>query len=305
MRDATHLRTPTDARAPYEPADAAASLAELVAGPPQSGRVLAALRAAVYLAPDDGRVIAIEASDGIGLPNALRLRRPAAGLDLETIAADASVTIGAGRVAVGDRVVAVERWGDARQSLAGVDAEVLEGRLEELDALLADVDPLGEPLGARTSALAAASDRLDAAAMVAAAADLVGLGGGLTPSGDDILCGLLGGGRTFAAAMGLAHVDDTLHDLGGALIPSAAERTTALSAALLWHAARGELARPAAALLRALVGRTPLTPAVTAMLAVGHSSGRDLTIGIAMGARAVLSNRPVANDPGPTTGARP
>src|SRR5260370_13795935 len=65
----------------------------------------------------------------------------------------------------------------------------------------------------------------------AAASLLVGSGPGLTPSGDDVLAGFLVG----AAAFGLdvAALREAVADL-------APGRTTALSAALLWHAVRGE-----------------------------------------------------------------
>jgi hypothetical protein len=271
-------------------ADAAASLAAVVAGPPRPARILATFPTAVYLAPDEGRVIAVEASDGVGLPNALRLRAPSTGLALETVDEDAPAEVGGSRVVIGDREIAVDRWVDLRHRAGDLDPDALRAGLDGLDAELAAHDqPLDDDLAARVAALETAVAGRDDAAMLAAARDLVGFGTGLTPSGDDVLCGLLAAGRAFAPALGDDDLDAALHRLGGALHPDAAGRTTALSAALLWHAARAEPARPADHLLRALAGRTPLAPAARALLAVGHSSGRDLAVGIALGTSAALA----------------
>src|SRR5262249_13546495 len=60
--------------------------------------------------------------------------------------------------------------------------------------------------------------------------DLLGRGPGLTPAGDDVLAGLLAGRAAYGPD------DRALADDICALAPS---RTTALSAALLRHAARG------------------------------------------------------------------
>lgn len=99
------------------------------------------------------------------------------------------------------------------------------------------------------------------------AVDLEGLAGrgpGLTPAGDDVLAGYVAGlvlfhGRSAEAQQLAARV---------------APRTTALSATLLGHAARGELPEPAHALLE----RGDVVP----LLAWGRSSGRCLALGLAL-----------------------
>lgn len=286
------------------PADAGASLADVLAGPRRAARVLAAFPTAVYLAPEGGRVLALEAADGVGLPNALRLRRPAEWLGLAGVDTDAPATVGGGEVRLDALVVTVDRWVEHTYRPAGVDVLVLTRRLDALDERLTTrAEPLGSHLAGRVDALAAAVGRGDHDTVAAAGRALVGLGGGLTPSGDDVLCGLISAGRTLAAALGAGDLDRALHRVGGALLADAGERTTALSAALLWHAARGELARPARGLLRALLGRTPLDPALDALLAVGHSSGRDLAVGVRLGARAALAATTAAGTatPAPAT----
>lgn len=268
-------------------ADAGATLRELVAGPVRRARVVGAFATAVYLAPEDRRIIGVEALDGIGLPNALRLRRPASGLELATVTPDVPASVGDGRVRIGGLTVTVDQWVDHTYRPAGVDVTVLRDRLEQLDAALVGgplPDGLIGPLGELRAALHGPPD----GALADAARGLVGLGEGLTPSGDDILCGLLSAGRTLAAPLGAHAARARLDRVAAAVLRDAAQRTTALSAALLWHADRGELAEPARGLARALLGRTRLAPALDALLSVGHSSGRDLALGMALGVRTVL-----------------
>jgi len=99
-------------------------------------------------------------------------------------------------------------------------------------------------------------------------ASLVGRGDGLTPYGDDVLCGWLAVHR--AAGVATPAVDAAVLALAG--------RTTLLSATLLDCAAHGEVIPEFAAWLGAL--GTPAEEALTARLAgVGHTSGRGLLEG--------------------------
>jgi hypothetical protein len=113
-------------------------------------------------------------------------------------------------------------------------------------------------------------------------ADLVGRGDGLTPYGDDVLCGWLALHRALGVAT--PGVDDAVR--------WALPRTTTLSATLLECALAGEVADPVGAYLRALA--TPAEPAARAALeTLGHSSGRGLAHGIDL-ARADLSEQVAA-----------
>lgn len=97
---------------------------------------------------------------------------------------------------------------------------------------------------------------------------LVGSGPGLTPYGDDVLCGWLAVHR--AVGVATPALDTTVRRL--------LERTTLLSATLLDCALRGEVVPQFAAWLRAL--DTPLEPSAAAALhAVGGSSGAGLVEG--------------------------
>jgi hypothetical protein len=122
------------------------------------------------------------------------------------------------------------------------------------------------PVAERVDALAGAvrPHRIDVVTML-------GDGPGLTPSGDDVLAGYLLGCRAF----GLDATEVCDYVLG-----AAAQRTTALSAALLCQAVAGWCVPEAAALIRALGGSGPLPAALRRLQAVGSSSGTALAAGI-------------------------
>jgi hypothetical protein len=102
---------------------------------------------------------------------------------------------------------------------------------------------------------------------------LVGRGDGLTPYGDDVLCGWLAVHR--AAGIETPEVDETVR----ALLP----RTTLLSATLLDCAMHGEVIPEFAAYLSAL-GTADEAFLADQLAEVGHTSGR----GLLQGARSAL-----------------
>jgi hypothetical protein len=112
----------------------------------------------------------------------------------------------------------------------------------------------------------------DLAQLQQGAAQLAGLGGGLTPGGDDFLCG------TMLWAW-LAHPRPGF--LCRALAESAAPLTTTLSAAFLWAAAQGECRAAWHALLDALArgDDVGLARATQDVLRHGATSGADTLAG--------------------------
>lgn len=104
---------------------------------------------------------------------------------------------------------------------------------------------------------------------------LVGRGDGLTPYGDDVLCGWLAVHR--AAGVETPSVDATVRSL--------LSRTTLLSATLLDCAMHGEVIPEFAAYLTAL-GTPDEAGRADALAAVGHTSGR----GLLEGARSALDS---------------
>ena len=120
------------------------------------------------------------------------------------------------------------------------------------------------------------------------ATGLMGLGPGLTPSGDDVLCGLIAG----LSVLGHRSVhqrercDGAVAVLATCIAREAPRRTTSLSATLLQCAVRGVVAEPLLQVLGTVGSGNRLT-GVDEVLMLGHSSGSDMLTGALM-ACAVL-----------------
>jgi hypothetical protein len=118
---------------------------------------------------------------------------------------------------------------------------------------------------------------------------LVGLGAGLTPAGDDFLCGFMAAAN--AGAPGAAEPGEELF----AQLRDAAEsnlgRTGGLSACLIRCAMRGFWPGPLVDLAVALVGdlEREASGALAALCQLGHSSGADLATGFLFGLETVIA----------------
>lgn len=114
--------------------------------------------------------------------------------------------------------------------------------------------------------------------------ELVGLGGGLTPAGDDFLVGCLAFLHRYGPERDLEVLWDALYEKR--------RRTTALSQAFLVRATEGEFSAPVLALFAAVEkGAQEDIMACTARLcAVGHTSGSDLLGGILYAAKRFGAN---------------
>ena len=136
---------------------------------------------------------------------------------------------------------------------------------------------LGERLAGAARELGSAVRARDAAPAGRAAARLVGLGTGLTPSGDDFLCGLLAGYRfsqvnlRFATTMKMELV--FLNSEGNNLI----------SNSFLRASYEGKVNAKVRRLMLALGrrDRMELAAAAKAALESGHTSGADFCAGLA------------------------
>ncbi len=137
----------------------------------------------------------------------------------------------------------------------------------------------------RVRALAAAYRTDDAGGVLRASRTLLGLGGGLTPSGDDLAGGALFG-RLLVAA------DAELWRAVGATLATEAERAShVISAALLADLASGASFAPLHAVADALA-RGDVDAALEAarvLAALGHSSGWDMLAGLVIGTTGRLS----------------
>lgn len=337
------------------PAVASLALRPVLTGPPRAVRELVRFSQALYLevvgptpdadpdtAPGIGPhadpgtapvpVLAVLGADAVAVPGGLQLTT-----DLDHWA-DGPVTgtIGDGRLVVAGRHLVVHRWWDPVPRLRPSTRPALHDRGARAASLVPAVPGTtggGWPTGTSEPSLAAAFERVLAAlsdgddrAAATAASALLGRGPGLTPSGDDLLAGLLASVPPLAAALTTPAPDGPV-DAGtpvgvadparptsvGAADPArlaaaarrlavtvatrAPGRTTTVSAELLRHAATGAVARPVLRLLRALTGHGALEPAVAGLLAVGSSSGHDLYAGVLGAVRLLTGGIP----PHPTT----
>jgi Protein of unknown function (DUF2877) len=303
-------------------------LRPVLAGPPRPAQCLGVARGALYLRiAEPPGVLALLCQDAVRLPCGLVLPVTSAELPLTSLApadpAPAQAAVKAAGFVVGDHAVrwtgpagpvvvrAVREWAPARTAAGRVTASALaavrselglgaspptEGERDHLDRWKFTVaratanylswhEFIGADPGIDARLLAglpaAAGDR---EASVAAAARLLGRGAGLTPTGDDLLAGFLVGATAFGIdAAALRH----------AIAVLAPARTTALSAALLWHAARGECIDELAAVGVVLTSQRLLRPeqagrAVGRLMSVGHTSGAAMALGLVTAAEGAL-----------------
>lgn len=137
--------------------------------------------------------------------------------------------------------------------------------------------------------IAAACDRDDAEGAAAAAEPLLGLGPGLTPSGDDFVGGVLFA-RHAVALPGAAWTD-----AGAAIVARARSRTHPISAALLEDLATGEGHEPLHNLVESLArGAIEETwRAVQQLGRLGGSSGWDMLTGVLVGLAGTAALSPL------------
>lgn len=117
------------------------------------------------------------------------------------------------------------------------------------------------------------------------AREMLGLGPGLTPSGDDFLAGL-------CLSFTIPHLPlSSWRDLGIMLACDANVYTGEISCWELDHAVRGYPRRQVESFLRSLFGteRQPLSPQVEQLVATGATSGTDFLTGLLAGLELALN----------------
>ncbi len=259
----------------------------------RSARVIAVFPSAVYLELRDAaepRVIALVCSDALRLPNSVlvapgRRDQPFAG-----IREGDEALVGDGCIEVTSAVrfrMRVRRWWSPTPQLPPIPLGRLAQGVRDLTSY-AEEGGFGLSGHPGPYMLADRCAAGDLANTVDAAERIVGLGPGLTPSGDDILAGLLVSLRLLGAAAPGGDAAVWMADwIGAAVTADASTRTTALAATLLHCAALGQAGPEVGAVLQALTGREALTPAVRRLLGCGHTSGADLLWGVLAGCQAV------------------
>jgi len=114
-------------------------------------------------------------------------------------------------------------------------------------------------------------------------AGLIGLGLGLTPSGDDLLVGFLAGLR--CAAGGDEERRSFLSHLGR-IVMRLSRWTTDISRTYLYHATHGQFSRPLELLTESIANSVEshyLLSAAKAVMDIGHSSGMETLTGLLIG----------------------
>jgi Protein of unknown function (DUF2877) len=243
-------------------------LLPVVTGPPISGRLLGASPAGLYVCfdrtdrPTEGPVvIALLPTSSVRLPVAMVTSEP-----LPVVHPDDAIVVGDGALHVGPHVWRTLRWFDPHPSgYHQPRPSALAQAAETLWNL--DDSEVGLPaVRAWDAATALANGDPEPCR------DLLGAGPGLTPAGDDVVAGAM-------AACALSGQGPHQHELE-MLVVRARIATTALSAALLSCAARGQVVPEAAELLRVLGSSAAIAPALNRLRSVGSTSGTALAIGL-------------------------
>ena len=125
----------------------------------------------------------------------------------------------------------------------------------------------------------------DVLAALGPTVELIGLGVGLTPSGDDYLVGLLAGFAATGDPVGI--------ELGAAIAAHVSVRTTAIGASAIAHAACGAFAERLHDVLIALAdGRfADLATSIERATAYGATSGSDTLVGVFEGIDIAVARR--------------
>lgn len=283
---------PAQRFAPWGAVAAVSADEELIGSDPQhrAGRVHSVFDKAVNIATAGGTLIALTVHNAPDAPASIRIDLDTfAGLSLcpgDRVVADADL------LQAGDHLI-VDLAAAAAWQPRVTPGPVVPERVRRAETALAALRVAGGAVRGEGPFAAAIADRVESAlnvigaavaardttAVRAAAATLVGLGVGLTPTGDDVLTGL-----AFAAW----HLGGPLGLVPSAVTEAAATGTTHdLSLAMLRHACRGRAAQPLVTLLSMLrddgepePGDADIDSAVAAIIGIGHTSGTDQACGL-------------------------
>lgn len=159
---------------------------------------------------------------------------------------------------------------------------LLQAALPSLSPEESHANRVQHALGEGRARLGAALHAQDPEQTVEAAQSLLGLGPGLTPSGDDLLAGLLA--ALWAVTWPEPSAVPGLRTVLAAFVREAAPRAThPVSAVFLTHAAEGLFAEHVRDVLLTLDAPAGLPAAAARLLAFGASSGADTLSGLCLG----------------------
>jgi hypothetical protein len=119
---------------------------------------------------------------------------------------------------------------------------------------------------------------------------LIGLGAGLTPSGDDLLVGYLAG--LWCAVWDKSELAQSVSNLGKVVV-RLSRQTNDISRTYLYHASRGQVSSRLADLAEVICrgqNSDRLLTTVASAMQVGHTSGMDAVTGLLIGLAAWEGN---------------
>jgi hypothetical protein len=128
--------------------------------------------------------------------------------------------------------------------------------------------------------LISSTKKYDVQTAIQATQSMIGLGQGVTPSGDDILIGFLAGLWSLAGE-NRARLS-FIHSFGNALVPLTAQ-TNEISRTYIHHATQGQFPRSLSDLAEAIAWGGDVEHALQIAMRVGHSSGMDSVTGLLIG----------------------
>lgn len=259
-----------------------------------AGTVVGVFSHALYATVGGETVSFYDAAYG-EVPFGVAVRDVLAFLAAAEAAVGAAVAFAPGAVCIGGRTLPLEVL-PAPARILPPTALPDAGRLAQVEAYVA---AHGSPRGMlellltnrggaadSTAALAAAFCRGDADAAATASVRLVGLGRGLTPSGDDYLCGFF---WTLAAAR-CAGITLPMppEAVAEAVLAAAPARTSPISGAYLAAALGGRYCTVYAAAAAACIGDGDFAPFADVALKMGASSGTDTLCGALAAAKLLV-----------------
>jgi hypothetical protein len=258
------------------------------------GRVAATHARACLIALTNDRFVTLVTLAVGGLPHGITMDTP------DGFSFDKSLRIGAraafrGSMLRFDDGVCIDLWTARpwRSHLGGIALNLTRAPVQQAwDAAWAALRaretfaPLLRCGGAAILRMCEATRDLDSARARQAMSELIGLGEGSTPAGDDYLVGHFAGLWSCAGADGARHRFIT--DLGEAL-RNMVSRTNRVSRLYLEAAVEGEVSERLATLVSRIAagdGQEAVAVAAEAALAVGHSSGACGVLGLLLGSAA-------------------
>jgi hypothetical protein len=269
-----------------QPAVASLAIRDLLHGPHRDGRVIGTADGMVLTefggAAGEPRVVVIATAERVRLPNSVTT--PAAPLSAPP---GTHVHAGNEHLVVAGITIAPRRWWDPVPVVGPLSRARLDHGATTLARLCGQSQHApGLPGHTRPATLAGCCAAGDLASAVEHAEALVGLGPGLVPAGDGVLCGLLLALRLLGGAIPGGTKPVWLADwLSAAVTAYARDRTVPLGASMLHCAARGQAPAEVSAVLHGLAGEEPAEPAARKLLGSAPWMA-DIAWGIVAGCRA-------------------